>query len=135
MARRRAVQLALVGGVLLLLAHASAGTSLLQLGDRLARAFLPAEVAPVASLAFLVLFVIASLGGLGVIFGAVAWRKGWMRTGHLFVMLGAGTGLLGLLLLLVVSVASGSVGNFLLWLLGPAGLGVALCILARREAG
>jgi hypothetical protein len=135
MARRKAVRLAAAGGLLLLVAHATASTSLLQLGERLARTFLPAPLAQAAHLAFVVLFLLASLGGFGVVLGALAWRKGWMRTGHVLVALGAGTGLLGLALLAVLSVATGALGSFLLWLIGPAGIGVVLCVWARREAG
>jgi hypothetical protein len=133
MARRAAVRLAVAAGLLLLLAHAGGETVLLGLGDSLARAFLPPEAAATAHVAFLALVFIASLGGLAVLLGGVFYHQGWMGLGNLFVALGAGTGLLGLLVLVGLSLASGRGLALLGWLLGPAGLGVVLSILARRE--
>jgi hypothetical protein len=134
MALRRAALLAYVAGVLLIIAGFSGGTGLLQLGDRLAREYLPADIAVTTHLAITLLVFIAGLGGVAVIVGGMLWTRAWERTGGLFVGLGAGVGALGLVLLLAVSLLSGRAAQFLVWLLGPAGVGVLLSILARREA-
>ena len=134
MALRRAVLMATAAGVLLIVAGFSGGTGLLQLGDRLAREYLPADIAVTAHLAITILVFIAGLGGVAVLLGGIFWSRKWARTGTVFVTLGAGVGALGLLLMLAVSLLSGRAAGFLLWLLGPAGLGVVLSILARREA-
>lgn len=134
MALRKAALLAYLAGVLLMVAGFSGGTGLLQLGDQLAQTYLPRDIAVTAHLAISILVLIAGLGGVAVLVGGMLWTRKWKRTGTLFVTLGAGVGLLGLLLMLIVSGASGSAGNFLLWLLGPAGVGVVLSIVARREA-
>jgi hypothetical protein len=133
-AKRTAALLALAGGSLLLLAHARAGTLLLEVGRALALTLLPADMAPAAQLALAVMFLIAGLGGAAVLLGGILFWKGWMRTGSLLVALGAGAGLLGLLVLAVLALASGEGQRLLAWLLGPAGVGLGLSILARRAA-
>ena len=135
MGLRRASQYAAAAGLLLLLANAGGGSFLLQLGDEAARQALPPELAgPVRWLLALLLFV-AGLGGLAVLAGALLYRQGLRKVANLLVDLGAGTGFLGLLLLLGLALSAGEGLRFLGWLLGPAGLGVVLAVLARREAG
>lgn len=135
MGLRKAAKLAAVAGILLIVANVTSGSLLLELTDRIARDALPREVsAPVHQAIALLLFV-AGLGGLAVLAGALMYREGWRKAGNFVVDLGAGTGLLGLLLLAAMSLLSGEARSLVGWLLGPAGLGVLLSILARREAG
>jgi hypothetical protein len=135
MGREKAVRLAVASGVLLLLANAAGGSVLLAWGDEAAALLLPAEQAAWVSVLVGLLLYVAGLGGLAVLAGAKAWHLGQMPLGRLLVTLGAGTGLLGVALLLATSLASGELRGFTLWLLGPAGLGVGLSIWARQEAG
>lgn len=135
MGLRKASRLAAAAGLLLFFANAVGGSSLLPLGDELAQTYLPPDVARPVHLLVALLLYVAGLGGLAVLAGAWLYRRGSARLGNLFVDLGAGTGLLGLLLLLGVSIASGELRGVVGWLLGPAGLGVLLSIAARREAG
>lgn len=134
MARRTAAVLALVAGALLVLANVRGGSLLLEVGDQLARAWLPPDLAGPAHLLFTALLFIAGLGGLAVLLGGALYLRRWRRTGSLLVGLGAGVGILGLLVLAGVSLASGRAAGLLGWLLGPAGVGVLLGILARRAA-
>lgn len=135
MSLRRASRLAFAAGVLLVLANATGGSFLLPLGDALAQTYLPSDVARPVHLTISVVLFIAGLGGLAVLAGGWLYRRGSGLLGNLLVDLGAGTGLLGLLLMLAVAALSGELRGLLVWLLGPAGLGVLLSILARREAG
>lgn len=135
MGLRKAARLAFVAGLLLVLANTTGGSFLLPLGDQLAQTYLPADVARPVHLAISVVLFVAGLGGLAALAGGWLYRRGSGLLGNLLVDLGAGTGLLGLLLMLAVAALSGELRGLLLWLLGPAGLGVLLSILARREAG
>jgi hypothetical protein len=135
MARRHAAPLAAAAGALLVLAGVSGGSLLLQVGDALARSFLPPDLAAPLHLLFAVLLFVAGLGGLAVLGGAYAYRRRWWRAGHVLVDLGAGLGALGLAVLALLSLATQRADQFAQWLVGPAGIGVVLSILARRNAG
>lgn len=135
MGLRKASQLAAAAGVLLVLANVAGGSFLLTVSDALAATYLPPDIAAPLHLLISLLLLIAGLGGLAVLLGALLYRRGAARLGNFVVDLGAGTGLLGLLLLVGVSIASGEERGIVAWLIGPAGLGVLLSILARREAG
>jgi hypothetical protein len=132
--RRTAAALAVIAGVLLVLAHAQGATALVQLGDKLAITFLPQGIGAPVHLVLSVLLVIAGLGGVAVILGGVLVYKDLLRSGRLCIALGAGVGLLGMILLVFIALASSEELRLVGYLLGPAGLGVVLSILARHWA-
>ncbi|HEV8361836.1 MAG TPA: hypothetical protein VGR28_15410 [Candidatus Thermoplasmatota archaeon] len=134
MALRKAGTIAIVAGVLLIFANVTGGTYLLQLGDRLARFFLPADIAQPVHLVIQIGILVAGLGGFAVLAGGLCYRKGWRTPGNLLVTLGAGVGLLGLALLLLLALVAERSAEFFRWLVGPAGVGVILSVWARREA-
>jgi hypothetical protein len=81
---------------------------------------------------FSILIFIASLGGISVIVGGILIGKNKIGTGKLFIMLGAGFGLIGLLFSIIVTLYEGSLtlGGFF----SIGGLGLILSIIARMMA-
>lgn len=139
--RDRAALLAIAGGVMLLLAHVLGGSLnivLLQQAKRVAETYalaaVPVEYAGFIPLTFAVLLALAGTGGVAVVFGGLFYHRGNLRTGSLLVAFGAGTGLLGLLLLLGVGAYTDQFQDVLAWAVGPPGVAVLLLVIARREA-
>ena len=83
----------------------------------------------IVQIIFTILIFIASLGGLAVIIGGFLISKEKIRSGKLFITLGAGLGLIGLIFSIVVAYMGHSLtlGSFLS--LGTIGL--ILSIVAR----
>ena len=83
-------------------------------------------------IAFSILILIASLGGIGVIIGGVFIGKNKVRTGRLIIGIGVGTGLIGLIFSLVVAIKEESlnIGAFI----GLGAVGIVLSIAARVVA-
>ena len=83
-------------------------------------------------IAFIVLVLVASLGGIAVIVGGLLIDKGKVGAGKLLITLGTGLGLIGLLVSLAVAVKEESltVGGFL----SVGAIGVILSIVARAVA-
>jgi hypothetical protein len=81
---------------------------------------------------FAVLIFIASLGGISVIIGGLLIGKEKLITGRFLIMLGAGLGLIGLIITIIISITHGSftLGGFLT--IGVIGL--ILSIIARMLA-
>lgn len=131
---RTCAQLAVAAGALLMLANVRGGSLLLEAGDQLARRYLAPELAQPVHLTVTVLLFVASLGGLAVMAGGLLYWKRMVRLGSLVIGLGAGIGILGLAVLLLVSIATTEAASLMAWLLGPAGAGVVLSIVARRGA-
>lgn len=129
---RRGVRLAFVAGVLILLGGGS-GSAALYL-DLLTFAARQVEwLRPIFLLAFLVLPLLAALGGVTVMTGAFLYLDERPATGLLLVEIGSGAGFLALLLGLGGAFASGpsdfrTLGGALLTL---SGVGVLLSLIAR----
>jgi hypothetical protein len=81
---------------------------------------------------FAILIFIASLGGLAVIVGGILIGKKKLHTGKFLITLGAGLGLIGLIVSIIISIIEGSftIGAFLS--IGMVGL--LLSIVARAIA-
>ncbi len=77
---------------------------------------------------FGILIFIASLGGISVIIGGVLIGKNRVRTGKLIISLGAGMGLIGLIISIMMSVMENSlvIGEFM----SAGGTGLILSIVA-----
>lgn len=78
---------------------------------------------------FAVLIFIASLGGISVIIGGVLVGKNKIRTGKLFIMLGAGLGLIGLIFSIIVAILENNLTIGTYFSIGFIGL--ILSIIAR----
>jgi hypothetical protein len=78
---------------------------------------------------FVVLILIASLGGIAVIVGGLLIGKDKVGLGKFLITLGAGLGLIGFIISLVVGIMAGSlvIGGFL----GIGAIGLILSIVAR----
>ena len=81
---------------------------------------------------FAILIFIASLGGISVIIGGMLIGKNRVRTGKFTISLGAGMGLIGLIVSIVVAVMENSliIGEFT----SVGGIGLILSIVARVVA-
>lgn len=133
--RRRAIRAAIVSGVLLMLSGGAGSAWLAVAGWEFVHVFAP-EVASVLAPLVLVAVLIATLGGLSVLAGAWMLHRHRRIAGKLFIALGAGTGLFGLLLNFGVFVFAG--GNPLDFLLSLAltvyGAGILLAVYAQARA-
>jgi len=78
---------------------------------------------------FAVLIFIASLGGLSVIIGGFLIGKEKIRTGKLFITLGAGLGLIGLIFSIIVAIIENNltIGSYF----SIGFIGLILSIIAR----
>jgi hypothetical protein len=83
----------------------------------------------VVQILFAVLIFIASMGGLSVIIGGLLIGGDKIRTGKLFISLGAGLGLIGLIVSIIVAVME---NNFTIGSFFSVGvIGLILSIIAR----
>jgi hypothetical protein len=123
---RQAMIVAFVAGILLLIA----GVSGFATWDTI-RGFVSDYVVDniVVQVVFAVLVFFASLGGISVILGGLLIGRERIGTGRFLISLGAGLGLIGLLVSIVVLVVEGSftIGGF--FSIGTIGL--ILAIVAR----
>lgn len=129
MLNRGAVALAVVGGICLLLAGVT-GLATWSAIAQIIRNHITTDLTSALVLGALV--AIASLGGLAVIAGGLLIGRGSVGTGKALIALGAGVGLIGFILSLVLWVcgresfiAGGSVAGL---------LGIVLSIAARKIA-
>lgn len=83
----------------------------------------------IVQIIFAFLILIASLGGIAVIIGGLLIGKKHVRKGKLFIALGAGLGLIGLLVTLVIAITEDNLllGEFF----SMGGIGLILSIIAR----
>jgi len=83
----------------------------------------------IVQMIFAVLIFIASLGGLSVIIGGLLIGKDKIRTGKSFIILGAGLGLIGLIVSIIVAVIENNftIGSFF----SIGAIGLILSIIAR----
>ena len=83
----------------------------------------------IVQIIFVVLLFIASLGGISVIIGGLLIAKDKIRTGKLFVSLGAGLGLIGLLVSIIIAFMENNftIGSFF----SVGAIGLILSIVAR----
>ena len=83
----------------------------------------------IVQIIFAILIFIASLGGLSVIIGGLLIGRDKIRTGKLFITLGAGLGLIGLIISIIITIME---NNFLIGSFFSVGaIGLILSIIAR----
>jgi hypothetical protein len=103
---RTAFLLALIGGILLLVAGVSGGVGIYAFAFAEISAHFP-QLASVLGVLLAALTVIASLGGVAVIVGGIMVLGDRVTSGKLFIGLGAGVGILGIILGLATGLAQG----------------------------
>lgn len=81
---------------------------------------------------FAMLIFIASLGGLAVIIGGLLIGKEKIHTGKLLILLGAGMGIIGLIVSIIIAVKQESIS--LASFLSVGIIGIVLSIIARKLA-
>jgi len=125
----KAMAIAIVAGILLLVA----GLSSMAAWEEI-KAFIIHNIGdnPGIEIVFLILIIIASLGGIAVIIGGLLIFKGNVGTGKLLIVLGVGLGLIGFIITLVIGIMEGSltIGGFLSISL----IGIILSVVARVMA-
>ena len=123
---KKAMIIAIIAGILLLMSGVSGFATWETI-----KAFVTQNIVDnfIVQIIFTILIFIASLGGLAVIIGGFLISKEKIRSGKLFITLGAGLGLIGLIFSIVVAYMEHSLtlGSFLS--LGTIGL--ILSIVAR----
>ena len=124
-----AMGVAILGGILLLIS----GVNGIVTWETI-KAFVTAHIMDnfIVQIVFAILILIASLGGIAVIIGGVLIGKNKVGTGKFLIAIGAGLGLIGLIVSIIISVMEGSltIGTFLS--IGMVGL--VLSIVARVMA-
>jgi len=123
---KQAMIIAIIAGVLLLVAGMSGVAAWETIKDFVIENITDNNIVQIV---FTFLIFIASLGGIAVIIGGILISKNKIRTGKLFISLGAGLGLIGLIFSIIVAYLEGSLtmGSFL----SIGAIGLILSIAAR----
>ena len=126
---KKAMYIAIVAGILLLLS----GISGLATWERIG-AFVEENISDneAIQIVFAVLIFIASLGGLAVIIGGILIGKEKLGTGRFLIMLGAGMGIIGLIVSIYYAYNDGSLDIWGFFSIGF--IGIVLSIIARMMA-
>ncbi len=126
---RRAGMIALVGGILMLIAGVTGASTWARLGD------IAIDITGVKSLAivFQILVMIGSLGGIVVILGGLVLQKA-VASGKIMITIGAGFGIIGLIVFLVVTLISDNPAANFISAVGLGFVGLILSIVARQKA-
>ncbi len=126
---RTAMIIAIVAGILLVVAGVS-GVAAWEAIKTFVTTYVIDNIA--VQIVFVILIFIASLGGISVIIGGLLIGKNKVRTGKFTISLGAGMGLIGLIVSIVMAVVANSliIGEFMT----VGGIGLILSIVARVAA-
>ncbi len=127
---KKAGSMAIIGGVLMLLAGVTGAAAWKALGDT------AIEITGMGALGtiFQMLVLIGSLGGLVVILGGLMVSLESVSIGKIMITIGAGFGIIGLIIFLVVTfMGDQPAGNFLAGI-GLGFIGLVLTIIARQKA-
>lgn len=124
-----AMKIAIIAGILLLIS----GINGIAAWETI-KEFVTSNIADhfIIQIIFAILLFIASLGGLSVIAGGVLIGKGKVGTGKLLISLGAGLGLIGLIIAIYIGYSESSltIGSFF----SIGAIGLILSIIARFMA-
>jgi len=126
---RTAMYVAIVAGILLLISGIS-GLATWETVKEFVTNNLTDDA--VIQIVFAILIFIASLGGLAVIIGGILIGKENLSTGRFLIMLGAGMGIIGLIVSIYIAYVEGSltIGSFF----SIGFMGLLLSIIARSMA-
>ena len=128
----------IVGGILMIYAGVSGSIGIFETLIEYAKDHLGPTETSILEILLIILGIIASLGGFSVLAGVYFIKKGRKGTGKFIIGIGAGMGLIGLILLLITTVIGGAglTGAYQLlaaMATGASGLGVLLTILGRMR--
>jgi hypothetical protein len=123
---KTAMMLAIIAGILMLIA----GVSGLATWETI-KAFVTENLTDsfIVQVIFSILLFIASLGGISVIIGGILIGKDKVRTGKFMITLGAGIGLIGLIISIIIAYIENSIviGSFF----SVGFIGLILSIVSR----
>jgi hypothetical protein len=127
---KTAAILAILGGIILLIAGVTGAAAWERLGD------LAIEITGIEALGtvFQILVVMGSLGGLLVILGGLLFSWDKVGGGKVLIAIGAGMGLIGLIIFLILTLMSDDPGGNIIGALSIGFVGLILSIIARMKA-
>lgn len=123
--------LAAVAGIILLVFGYSGERSIARLFELLLDIVGPSRVLQAVAVVF---FVIASLGGISVLFGGALILTDRVRFGRIFILVGSGAGFFSLVLFVFVNLRRGREEFSFLASFLPVIIGVSIGIVARFRA-
>jgi len=129
------IVICIIGGLLMFISSVVGSVSFFALVFSEASKHLGAEAALVLSIILLIFSIVAMGGGISVIIGAILVSREKIGLGKFIIGLGAGMGLIGLIIFLITSILAGTVLAVTSGLInGSYGfLGVVLTIIARLK--
>jgi len=131
---RIAGYMAIVGGILILIGGGTGMAGFLQELSDIIQEMLGSKNQTIETI-FWILIVIAALGGLAVIIGGLLFLKNYIIVGKILIALGAGFGIIGLILGLISAVYQGDELKYFAWLTTSLmGIGFILSLIARFVA-
>ncbi|MHA2472672.1 MAG: hypothetical protein ACXAES_05500 [Promethearchaeota archaeon] len=131
------VILCIIGGILMILGSTIGSIAFFETIFGLLSGFLSQSLINIIEIVLQVLSYIASGGGISVIIGAILVGIGVYRLGKIIIAIGAGMGLIGFIIFLIVSILNGSVVNEINGIIleiingGYGFIGVLITIVAR----
>ncbi len=131
---QKAFTFGLIAGILLIIAGVTGAAAWEAISKMVDELFINN---PVIGAAFSVMILIASFGGVIVIFGALMFKKENIISGKLLMMLGVGVGLIGLIISLAATIGSVMAGGnpmLLVANLGLGFLGIVFSIISKKNA-
>ena len=127
------VLLCILGGILMIISSAVGSVSFFALVFGIASDLLGEEVALALFIVLTIFAFIAALGGVAVIIGVILVTRDKIGLGKFIIGLGAGMGLIGLIIFIATNFMAGSLAILYAFIYGGIGLfGVILTIFARR---
>ena len=133
-----AAVLALVSGILLIVSGYNVNLGIYRAIESGLQQYTSQEIREFAVIPVNILGLVAQLGGIAVLAGALLFFKNRISSGKLLVMIGTGQGIIMVVVGLVIELLQGgflSANNYVLWLATSAiGLGIIFSIVARSMA-
>lgn len=137
MQNKKWVILCIIGGILMILGSTIGSIAFFEMIFGLLQGILSQSLLKIVDLVLKVLAYIAGGGGVSVIIGAILVGIGVYRLGKIIIAIGAGMGLIGFIIYIIVSILNGSIANELIAIIiqaingGYGFIGVLLTIIAR----
>ena len=137
MKNKKWVILCIIGGILMILGSTIGSIAFFEMIFGLLQGILSQSLLKIVDLVLKVLAYIAGGGGVSVIIGAILVGIGVYRLGKIIIAIGAGIGLIGFIIYIIVSILNGSIANELIGIIiqaingGYGFIGVLLTIIAR----
>jgi hypothetical protein len=130
--------LAFLSGTLFILSGYQANVDIYKIVQEELRTHTARDFWQIEAIPFTILAVIAQIGGLVVVSGAILFVKNRITSGKVLVMLGTGQGIITILFTLILGLVEGGfdyVSNYVVSLTSSAiGIGILFSIVARSIA-